>query len=118
MKSAILALALTLATAAYAKTHQWHDATVAAIASQTSDDGTAVVPVGGIIAAVPIRRTVVYYRIDTDSVKYVLAWINKKHPLNVTLHGKTHIAVEGQNGYILDDSGKTQKLPIVEKIAN
>jgi len=117
MKKLCLAFALILSTSAYAKSHQWQDATVAKIASQSSDSGTAIVPIGGIIAAVPIRHNVIYYRIDTETTKYILSWVNKKHPLNVTLNGKTKIAIEGQNAYVLDDAGKAQKLPIVEKVA-
>jgi hypothetical protein len=40
-----------------------------------------------------------------------------KAPLNVTLNGKVKIAIEKQNAYILDDSGKEIKRPLVAKIA-
>lgn len=42
---------------------------------------------------------------------------NGGHPLNVTLNGKTKIAMDGTNLHILDDGGKDIKVPVVEKIA-
>jgi hypothetical protein len=38
-------------------------------------------------------------------------------PLNVTIHGKTQMAVEGMRIHVMDDDGKDVKLDIVEKTA-
>ena len=40
-----------------------------------------------------------------------------ERPLNVTIHGKTQIAVEGMKIHVLDDEDKDVKLDIVEKTA-
>ena len=37
--------------------------------------------------------------------------------VNVTLYGKTKIAIDGKNAYILDDEGEDRKATIAEKIA-
>ena len=63
--------------------------------------GTASIPVGGIIATVPITVNRIIYRIATQDTTYILVLVNKKHPLNVTLHGKTKIALDGSNAHIL-----------------
>jgi hypothetical protein len=109
---------LLLASVATASPRKWQDATVAGISYNSSNAGTASIPVGGIIANVPITVNRTYYRIVTQDTTYILVLVNKKHPLNVTLHGKTKIAVDGSNAHILDDAGKDVKVPIAQKIAN
>ncbi len=112
-------LSLLLFTwAATANTRQWQDATVADITYNSSNGGTATIPVGGITAQVPIIINRIYYRIVTPNTTYILVLVNKKHPLNVTLHGKTKIVLDGSNAHILDDAGKDVKVPIAQKIAN
>jgi hypothetical protein len=37
--------------------------------------------------------------------------------LNVTLHGPTKLAIDGNNAHILDDYGKDEKLRIVQRVA-
>jgi hypothetical protein len=53
-------LAIAFASAAYAKPHSWQDGAVMLIEAVTSNNGTAVVPIGGMLARLPIRRTVVH----------------------------------------------------------
>jgi hypothetical protein len=103
---------------ATAKERQWQDATVVDISYNSSNGGTATIPVGGITATVPITVNRIVYRISTQDTTYIFVLVNKKHPLNLTLHGKTKIAVDGSNAHILDDGGKDVKVPIVQKIAN
>jgi len=109
---------LLFSSVAAATTRQWQDATVADITYNSSNGGTATIPVGGITAQVPIIVNRIYYRIVTKDTTYILVLVNKKHPLNVTLHGKTRIALDGSNAHILDDAGKDVKVPIAQKIAN
>lgn len=117
MKAVALLLALSCAAPAFANHRTWQDATVAAINSQANDNGAAVVPVGGALYGVRLRSTTLWYTIETPDVTYVLAQViqGRKHPLNVTLHGKTKIAIDGSSAHILDDAGKDVKLAIVRK---
>jgi len=114
--AALLGL-LFFTSSALAKPREWKPATVASITSSTDDRGVAVVPIGGGLYGGHVYVTTVWYRIETEDTTYVLAWSRKKHPLNLTLHGQTKIAIDGQNAHILDDSGKDIKVLIAEKIA-
>jgi len=69
------------------------------------------------MVGVPIRHWTTWYKIETEDITYILAWRDKKKPLNVTLHGRTKIWVDGSDAHVLDDGGKDVKLPIVEKRA-
>jgi len=116
---ALVAVILCTSCAALADNRQWQDATVGKITTETTNGGTAIVPVGGVLVSVPITHSRVFYYIETEDTSYVLAWLNKKYMLNVTLHGKTKIALDknGREAHILDDAGKDVKLPISMKVA-
>jgi hypothetical protein len=69
---------------------------------------------------VPLK--VANYRFETPDISYVVRMIVKygngnEKPLNVTIHGKTQIVIEGMKMHVLDDEGKDVKLDIVEKTA-
>lgn len=70
---------------------------------------------------VPLK--IATYHFETADTTY-LARITVKYgngrerPLNVTLHGKTQIDIEGMKIHVLQDDGKETKLDIVEKVAN
>ena len=73
-----------------------------------------------------IPLTVVTYHFETEDMTYTVRKVFKKNcsiscggerPLNVTIHGKTQIDVEGMKIYIREDDGKEVKLDLVEKIA-
>ncbi len=114
MRKAAAIFALFCATLALANNRQWKDAKVVNIASDRA--GAIAIPIGPAVVAAPITR--IYYWIQTDDTTYVLGpAISKRQTLNVTLYGKTKIAVDGRNAHILDDDGKDRKLPIAEKIA-
>jgi hypothetical protein len=62
------------------------------------------------------------YRFETNDIEYLVRMVVKygngrEKALNVTIHGKTQIAVEGMKIHALDDEGKDVKLDIVEKTA-
>ena len=109
-----LALLLILLSTAFAKNRDWINVEVAAITSNTSDRGTAAMPIGNATVNVPISVTFTYYLLTTPEMKYVLATRNKK-VLNITLHGHTKLALDGDKAYILDDGGKEIKLELVRK---
>jgi hypothetical protein len=114
MKSTVLILAVLCASIALANNRQWKDAKVANITSESG--GAAAAPIGGMIVAVPITKT--FYWIETEDITYVLGpAITKRQLLNLTLYGKTKIAIDGQNAHILDDEGKDKKIRIAQKIA-
>jgi hypothetical protein len=106
-------LCVSIASAqAWAKDHPWKNAKVIDIT--TEKNGPAVVPVAALVGA-PATRT--YYWIQTDTMIYVLGRALSAHQLlNVTLHGPTQIAIDGNTAHILDDDGKDRKMPIVETI--
>jgi hypothetical protein len=62
-----------------------------------------------------------YYWIKAGNITYVLvnSWAVGFHaakaPLNLTVNGKVKIFIEGQNAFVLDDSGMEIKRPIVAK---
>ena len=69
---------------------------------------------------IPLK--VANYRFETsetsDLVRMVVKYGNgREKPLNVTINGKTQIALEGMKIHVLQDDGQDVKLDIVEKIA-
>jgi hypothetical protein len=112
MRSAALLLTILCASMALAKTRPWTDAQVIDITSEKG--GAVIVPVAAIVG-VPVSKT--FYWIQTDDTIYVLGPALTKHQLlDVTLHGPTKIAIDGNNAHILDDEGKDRKMPVVEKV--
>ena len=111
-RSATLILAV-LCSVAVAKDRQWKDAKVIDITSERG--GAVVIPIAALVGG-PITKT--FYWIQTDETIYVLGPVlARSQLLNVTLHGPTKIAIDGNNAHILDDYGKDKKLPVVEKVA-
>jgi hypothetical protein len=128
MRKLALILAILSAVAASANNREWKEAKVTRIASSLSDDGVVVGTVGTTTIGGHIQSSSIYYWLDTEDVTYVVAvtytplrarfvQANGGHALNVTLHGKTKIAIDGVNAHILDDAGKDVKVPIVLKVA-
>jgi PEGA domain len=114
MRIPALILAILCASVALANNRQWKDAKVVNITSESG--GAAVAAIGTTMVGAPITK--VFYWIQTDDTTYVLGpAITRNQSLNVTLYGKTKIAIDGRNAHILDDAGKDVKLPISEKIA-
>lgn len=99
--------------AAPAKDYQWKDAKVIDIT--TEKGGAVVVPLVALTGG-PTTKT--YYWIQTDDMIYVLGPVlTRSQLLDVTLHGPTKLAIDGNNAHILDDYGKDEKLRIVQKVA-
>jgi hypothetical protein len=122
MRTVTLVLVILCASIALADNRQWKDAKVVNITSDAG--GAAAASTGTIAVAVPINRT--FYWIQTEDMTYVLGpaitpcgRVFRRCPylLNVTLYGKTKIAIDGRNAHVLDDEGKDEKIPIAEKIA-
>jgi hypothetical protein len=138
MKTTALFVFLLLASTTYAQSKglDWKPATVAEV---TYSEEEKVVPhthmvkrdgcQGGIgcydkvedePTHVPLK--VATYRFETADITYTVRMVvrygsGREKALNVTIHGKTQIAVEGMKIHVLDDEGKDVKLDIVEKTA-
>jgi len=111
-RSAALLLTMLFSSLALARTHRWKDAEIIDITFEKG--GAVVVPVAALVG-VPVSKT--YYWIQTSDKIYVLGPALTRHQLlNVTLHGPTRIAVDGNSAHILDDDGKDRKMPVVETV--
>ncbi len=128
MRIVALVLVLACTSTAFAKDRERQVAKVTKISSSVQDDGAVVATVGTTAVGGRIQTTTMYYWLETDEITYVvaitynpmrsrLAQPNGGHPLNVTLNGKTKIAIDGANLHVLDDAGKDVKLPIALKVA-
>jgi hypothetical protein len=95
------------------KDYEWIDAKVIDITTESR--GAAVVPLVALTGG-PTTKT--YYWIQTDDTIYVLGPVlTRSKLLNVTLHGPTKLAIDGNNAHILDDYGKDEKLRVVQRVA-
>ncbi len=114
MRKAALLFFLVCTSAVLANNRQWKEAKVVKISSESG--GAVAAPIGTMMVGVPITKT--FYWIETEDIVYVLGpAITKRQLLDVTLYGKTKIAIEGKNAHVLDDEGKDRNMPIAEKIA-
>jgi hypothetical protein len=116
MRRLFVVIPLLCSLSLFAADRKWQEATFVSVQSSSSENGVAVIPSGTMMLGVPLRAVRNYYRIDTADVSYVLVTVNKK-PLNLTLHGKTKLAVDGMKAWVMDDSGKEVKVPIASKSA-
>jgi hypothetical protein len=118
MRVFVLVLAILCASVASAKPRQWQDGILVNI----TDDAPGVASnAPETVYRYHIRRAYYWVRVGDMTYVFVNSWSvgfrSPKAPLNVTLNGKVKIAIEKQNVYILDDSGKEIKRPLVAKIA-
>ena len=106
MKTSVLLLVVLCASTVSAKDRQWKDAKVAKISSTVESDGAVVSRVGSTTVGGEIKTSAMYYWLETDDITYVVAvtytpWRSRMaqpnggHPLNITLNGKTKIAIDG-----------------------
>ena len=112
------------AAALFGKDRNWQDATVedartgsAGSMAVGSVTGTGSGASGWSVAGAII---VTYYSIRAGDMLYIVGCVPRgtvryRCP-DLTVHGKTRIAIEGRDAHILDDEGKDRKLPIIEKI--
>ncbi|MGH9678819.1 MAG: hypothetical protein ACRD4Y_02605 [Candidatus Acidiferrales bacterium] len=119
MKNAAFVLAAILcATVASAKPREWKDAKVVSVESTV------------VSLAAWGDTNIIHYKIETNDMTYVLDYAfnpavkapwpgqhSRKRSPNLTVSGKTKIAIDGRDAYILDDEGREVKLPIAQKIA-
>jgi hypothetical protein len=124
MRNAVIFGLLLFAIPAAAKDLRWEEATLAGGASSVSEAAIVTIPVGVNTVSGPLRIRSMYYRFETPTMTYIVGQLcahgaaqsKYKCPLNVAIHAKTQIAVDGRNVHIRDDDGKDIKLSLVEKI--
>lgn len=103
---------------------------VTRVASSSADTAAVATSLGTTVVAGTIKTTAMYHRVETENMAYILEYDYNtavKHPWpgqhsrdrapNVTVNGKTKIALEGRYAHILDDDGRDVKLFVFEKIA-
>lgn len=112
MRAAAVLLCLAM-TALGATPRTWVDAEVANITTGQRT-GYAVLPLGGGLIGAPLTAVRYFYWIQTPD-KIICVSRKNQHPLNLTLHGKTKIAIDGSRAYVLDDDGKEVKMDIMSK---
>jgi hypothetical protein len=122
-----LLVALAIAVPCFAKHKEWQDATVVSIGSQRvgtySTANANAYATGNSVNAygsgISVGVYTTYYTLRTSTTVYVLAFNPMKnwHRLDLTIHGKTQVYVDGGRLHVRDDSGKDRSLPIVEKVA-
>lgn len=106
MKYAIVVL--FLASVAFPKNRAYQDGE--AIKYIPYNRGAAVVPINGMLIAAPLG----YVEYEFESSNLQIMAVTRK-PLNVTLGKMGKLAIENQNLFFIDDSGKEKKLRIVAK---
>jgi hypothetical protein len=110
----VAVLCSAFCTVALAKDRPWKSAKLIDITAEKG--GAVVVPVAALFGSSPVTRT--FYWIQTENTIYVLGPVlTRSRLLNLTLHGPTKVAIDGNSAHILDDDGKDRKIAIAEKIA-
>lgn len=130
MRKAVCVFVVLFASLALAGNRQWKDAKVTRIASSTENSGVVATTTGTTTVGGVVKNTSMYYWIETEDMTYVLEYSynpavklpwpgqhSRNRSPNLTLNGKTKIAIEGHDAHILDDDRRDIKLPIFEKIA-
>jgi hypothetical protein len=115
LRLALLSLILLVTIPLLARDRDWQSATF--LGFNSSESGTATMPVGNGSVTVPIKNRNYWFR--TEKVDYCLSMASRlsgRTP-NLTIHGTTKIAVEGRHVRVLDDDGKDWKLTILTKVA-
>jgi hypothetical protein len=83
----------------------------------SSQNGTAMMPIGTGSVTVPIRTANYWFRTPAmDFCLWMPSRLSGRTP-NLTIHGATKISVEGRHVHVLDDDGKDWKMTIVTKVA-
>ena len=120
MKAVALGVAVLLAASvAPAKPHDWKTGRIISQSVTTNDGGTAVVPVGGIIAAVPIRRVTNTVVMEANGYRMTLVEKQSKHYLVLAENGDAQFYQDGKWFVFQDVEKKEHKFSLMhlEKIA-
>ena len=102
MKTFILGVALLVASTALAKEHDWKTGKIIGQNISSDSNGTAVVPIGGIIAAVPIRRVTNTVVMEANGYRVTLVEKQNKHYLVLAENGDARFYQDGKWYVFLD----------------
>jgi hypothetical protein len=115
-RSWLLIVVLVVAFTAYAKERDWQEANVMTVSTEPIGNGAMAYPIGTSAMAFPIIITRTFYDVRTPEVSYTLSRRSRK-VINLTVGGKTKLAIEGNHAFVIDNAGKEVKLDIVRKAA-
>ena len=112
----LLLVTILIAGASFARTRGWKEA-------KLTDVSVTIVS-----AAAWGDTNIRHYTIETDDMIYVLDYAynpavkapwpgqhSKNRAPDITVNARTKIAIEGKDAYILDDTGREVKMPIMKK---
>lgn len=125
MKALVLAVCLLACAPVFAKDQP--EMKTAKVISQniaTSDQGAAVVPIGGALVGVPLREReniiVIEHTGAKGTFRGTIQELYPRHPLVLTVNGTVDYYMEKGKLIILDSQGKKHKFAIVhsEKIGD
>lgn len=112
MKALVLGVVLLIASTAFAKQHDWKTGKIISQNISSDNGGTAVVPVGGIIAAVPIRRVTNTVIMEANGYRFTLVEKQNKHYLVLAENGDAQFYQDGKWFVFLDVEKKEHKFSL------
>ena len=112
-KTLILGVALLLTSPVLAKTHEFKTCKIISRNISSDSNGTAVVPIGGIIAAVPIRRVSNTIVMEANGYRLTLVEKQNKHYLVLAENSEAQFYQDGKWFVFVDIEKKEHKFSLV-----
>ena len=113
MKTLVLVVVLLAAFPVLAKTHELKTCKIISQNMSSDSNGTAVVPIGGIIAAVPIRRVSNTIVIEASGYRMTLVEKQNKHYLVLAENSEAQFYQDGKWFVFVDIEKKEHKFSLV-----
>jgi hypothetical protein len=113
MKTLALGFALLLAYPVLAKPHEWKTCKIISQNMSSDNNGTAVVPIGGILAAVPIRRYSNTVVMEANGYRMTLVEKQNKHYLVLAENSGAQFYQDGKWFVFVDVEKKGHKFSLV-----
>ena len=113
MKALVFGVALFVASSAFAKQHDWKTGKIISQNVSSDNGGTAVVPVGGIIATVPIHRVTNTIILEASGYRYTLVEKQNRHYLILAENSDTQFYQDAKWFVFLDVDKKEHKFSLI-----
>lgn len=113
MKTLALGVALLLAFPVLAKPHEWKSCKIVSQNMSSDNGGTAVVPIGGSIAAIPIRRYSNTVVMEANGYRMTLIEKQNRHYLVLAENSSAQFYQDGKWFVFLDIEKKEHKFSLV-----
>jgi hypothetical protein len=113
MKALALGVALLVASTVLAKAHEWKTCKIISQNMSSDDGGTAVVPIVGMIAAVPIRRYSNTVVMEANGYRMTLVEKQNKHYLILAENSSAQFYQDEKWFVFLDMAKKEHKFSLV-----